>query len=191
MALIQTKLIINNYRNSIMFNGVFYCFTVLYYLYVSNLLGMKKRLLLLVLLSIGLNVFAQTESPKYDAALAKKLGADEYGMKNYIMVILKTGSAKIEDKNKLNELFKGHMDNINKLADEGKLVVAGPFGKNDKNYRGIFIFNVKTVEEANALLAGDPAVKEKLLEAEILPWYGSAALGEYLKVHKTIEQKTH
>lgn len=152
---------------------------------------MKKHLLLLVLLSTGLAAYAQTNNSNYDAALAKKLGADDYGMKNYVMVILKTGPAKIESKEKLNELFKGHMANINKLADEGKLVVAGPFGSNDKDYRGIFIFNVKTVEEANALLAGDPAVKEKLFEAEILPWYGSAALGEYIEVHKKIEQKKH
>ena len=166
-------------------------FTVFMYLYVSNLLSMKKHLLLLVLLSTGLAAYAQTNNSNYDAALAKKLGADDYGMKNYVMVILKTGPAKIESKEKLNELFKGHMANINKLADEGKLVVAGPFGANDKDYRGIFIFNVKTVEEANALLAGDPAIKEKLFEAEILPWYGSAALGEYLETHKKIEKKSH
>lgn len=148
-----------------------------------------KTLLLTAFILISFNGISQNTN--YDAALAEKLGADDYGMKNYVMVILKTGSAKIEDKAKLNKLFKGHMENINKLADEGKLVVAGPFGANDKNYRGIFIFNVKTVEEANTLLAGDPAVKEKLFDVEILPWYGSAALGEYIEVHKKIEKKSH
>ena len=152
---------------------------------------MKKRLLLFVLLSMALGATAQTDNSTYDAALAKKLGADAYGMKSYMMVILKTGPNKIEDKAKLNELFKGHMNNINKLSSEGKLVVAGPFGKNDKDYRGIFIFNAKTAEEVNEMLKGDPAIQEKLLEAEIIPWYGSAALGEYLKVHETIEQKKH
>lgn len=152
---------------------------------------MKKLLLLSIVFCAGFTAKAQTENPNYDKALAEKLGADDYGMKNYVMVILKTGSVKIEDKAKLNDLFKGHMENINKLADEGKLVVAGPFGANDKNYRGIFIFNVKTVEEANSLLAGDPAVKEKLFDIEILPWYGSAALGEYMEVHKKIEKKSH
>jgi uncharacterized protein YciI len=72
------------------------------------------------------------------------------------------------------------MDNIGRLVDEGKLVVAGPLGKNDLTYRGIFILNVKTVEEATELLQSDPAVKDGLLAAELLPWYGSAALGEYL-----------
>ncbi|WP_260392461.1 hypothetical protein [Empedobacter falsenii] len=40
----------------------------------------------------------------------------------------------------INEKFRGHLDNINRLVKEEKLVVAGPMGKNEKNYCGIFIF---------------------------------------------------
>jgi uncharacterized protein YciI len=150
---------------------------------------MKKIFhLLLLLLTVAFSS-AQTDNAKYDKALAEKLGADEYGMKQYVFVILKTGPAKIEDKAKVNELFRGHMENIGRLADEGKLVVAGPFMKNDRNYRGLFILNVKTVEEAKALLDTDPAVKAQLLEAELIPWYGSAALGEYLPVHEKIAKE--
>lgn len=152
---------------------------------------MKKYLFLLLLLCTGMGAFAQTNTPVYDADLAAKLGADEYGMKQYVLVILKTGPAKIEDKVKMGELFKAHMDNINKLAEAGKLTVAGPFVKNDKGYRGIFILNVKTFEEANALLAGDPTIKENVFEVEMFEWYGSAALGEYMETHKKIEKKKH
>jgi uncharacterized protein YciI len=152
---------------------------------------MKKYLLLLSLSLFSFCAMAQTDNPGYDAALAKKLGGDEYGMKQYVFVILKTGPNKIEDKAKMSELFKGHMDNINKLAEEGKLTVAGPFVKNDKGYRGIFIFNVKTLDEAKALLETDPTIKEKVLEAEMYEWYGSAALGEYMDAHKKIEKKKH
>ena len=60
-------------------------------------------------------------------------------------------------------------------------MVAGPLGKNDKTYRGIFILNVKTFEEANLLLQTDPTIKEKILEAELYNWYGSAALPAYLE----------
>ncbi|MGF1924382.1 MAG: DUF6265 family protein, partial [Bacteroidia bacterium] len=52
---------------------------------------------------------------------------------------------------------------------------------NDKNSRGIFILNVKTIDEAKAILATDPAVKAKLLAADLFNWNGSAALAEYLK----------
>lgn len=150
-----------------------------------------KRILLLLFLAFFFEANAQTENPNYDSKLAESLGGDEYGMKMYILAILKTGTNKTEDKEKLNELFKGHMDNINRLAKDGKLIVAGPLKKNDKNYRGIFILNAKNLEEANELLLSDPAIKEKVFEVEIFEWYGSAALPEYLKAHEKIEKKKH
>lgn len=150
-----------------------------------------KKIILIIFLAFFFKTNAQTENPKYDKTLAESLGGDEYGMKMYILAILKTGTNKTEDKEKLSALFKGHMENINRLAEEGKLVVAGPLKKNDKNYRGIFILNVKNKEEANELLLSDPAIKEKLFEVEIFEWYGSAALPEYLKIHEKIEKKKH
>ena len=92
------------------------------------------------------------------------------------------------DKAFISKAFQGHMDNIGRLADEGKLVMAGPMGKNDKTYRGIFIFDVKTLEEARKLVETDPAVKEKLLEAELYEYYGSAALPTHVEVHKKISK---
>ena len=149
---------------------------------------MKKIYLLAVLCAIAFGTKAQST---YNKALADSLGADEYGMKMYTFVILKTGENKTTDKAKMDSAFKGHMANIGKLAANGKLVVAGPMGKNDKNYRGIFIFNVKTVAEAQELLKSDPAVQSGILVAEIYPWYGSAALSVYLETHKKIEKTSH
>lgn len=120
-------------------------------------------------------------NPDYDSALAQKLGADDYGMKGYILVMLKTGTNQTTDKTFINNSFRGHLDNINRLVDDGKLIVAGPLGKNDKTYRGIFVLDVKTIEEAEALLQSDPAIKEDLLDFELYKWYGSAALPEYLE----------
>ena len=148
-----------------------------------------KSIIALALLFLSVNANSQIDNPKYDKALADSLGGDDYGMKPYVLVILKTGTNKIDKKETVDSLFKGHIANIDRLASIGKLVVAGPLKKNDKSYRGIFILNVKTIEEANALLATDPAVKEKLLDAELFQWYGSAALPEYLKVHEKIEKK--
>ena len=48
---------------------------------------------------------------------------------------------------------------------------------------------VQTIEEATTLLSTDPAIQEKLLDAELFQWYGSAALPEYLKAHEKIEKK--
>jgi uncharacterized protein len=147
---------------------------------------MKIITSLIVLCLIASVAFCQKANPKYDSALAKKYNADDYGMKKYVLVILKTGSKTTEDKKLRDSLFAGHMDNINRLVKINKLVVAGPLGKNDKTYRGIFILDVKTIEEANALLQTDPAVKAELLAVELYEWYGSAALPAYLDASEKV-----
>lgn len=132
----------------------------------------------------------KAEKPVFNKELATSLGADKYGMKNYVIVMLTPGSAKIEDKAKMGELMKGHLANIQKLADEGKIVVAGPFfEKNKQNFRGMFIFDTKSKEEAEQWVKTDPAVQANVFGYEILPWYGSAALPLYLKHHAEISQE--
>ncbi len=150
---------------------------------------LKNITQLALVLFLSQYTMAQTANPAYDKALADSLGGDDYGMKMYTLVILKTGPNKIDRKETVDSLFKGHMENIQRMAAAGKLMVAGPIKKNDKAYRGIFILNVKTTEEANELLAKDPAIKEKLLEAELFQWFGSSALPMYLPFHNKVEKK--
>ncbi|MBK8467304.1 MAG: hypothetical protein IPL32_15915 [Chloracidobacterium sp.] len=127
------------------------------------------------------------ETVKYDAELAKKLGGDERGMKNYVLVILKTGPKDGDFKGKeRDDIFAGHMKNIGRLADEGKLAVAGPFMKNDKGYRGLYIFNTAAIEEAQKMVESDPAVKAGILIPDMTLWYGSASLMATPEIHKTI-----
>lgn len=150
---------------------------------------MKKVILSAAFLCItAIGISQETES-KYDENLAKSLNADERGMKKYVFCLLKSGTNTTASKEETQKLFEGHMSNINKLAKEGKLVIAGPFMKNDRNYRGIYVFNVETIEEAKALVATDPAIQAKLLEAELTPWYATAALQETLKIHEKISKK--
>lgn len=145
-----------------------------------NYICSMKNLLFLFATLFAISSFAQKPNPSYDSTLAKKYGADDYGMKKYVLVILKTGSNTTTDKKFIDEMFKGHMDNMEVLVKNNQLIIAGPISKNDKTYRGIFILNVSTKEEAEKILETDPAVKSKLLEAEIYNWYGSAALPSYL-----------
>lgn len=153
------------------------------------------KLKVFITLSILLTTlsFAQEkkkEKVKFNQELATSLGADQYGMKAYTIVMLTTGSTKIDDKAKMGALMKGHMANIGKLADEGKIIVAGPFlEKNKENYRGMFIFNTKSKEEAEQWVKTDPAVQAGVFSYEIFPWYGSAALPMYLKHHEEISKE--
>src|ERR1700675_1414822 len=99
---------------------------------------MKRFLATLLLFTFSsTSVYAQVTEEKYDSVLAKKLKADDYGMKNYVFVLLKPGSNTSADKVTEDSLFHGHMNNITRLAGNGSLVLAGPFVKNDL-YRGLF-----------------------------------------------------
>lgn len=126
-------------------------------------------------------VDSTNQNPNFDAALAQEMGGDDYGMKSYVLVILKTGSNTSTDREFINNCFRSHMDNITRLVALNKLLVAGPLGKNTDAYRGIFILNVTSFDEAKELLAGDLAIQEGLLDYSLYQWYGSAALSKYLE----------
>jgi uncharacterized protein YciI len=124
----------------------------------------------------------------YDSAFAAKTGADEYGMKSYVMAYLKAGPNRSKDAAEAARLQRAHLDNITRMADAGTLVLAGPFLDNGET-RGIYIFNVATLEEAEALTATDPAIQAGTLIMELHPWYGSAALMELNTLHKKLAKK--
>jgi uncharacterized protein len=153
------------------------------------IIPMIRNLFIALLVITGTSCFAQSKNPQYDAQLAQKLGADEYGMKTYVIAFLKTGPNRLKDSAARADLQMAHLKNIIRLADEGKLIVAGPFLDN-QDIRGIFIFNVSTVEEAKKLTETDPAVKAGTLIMELHPWYGSAALVEAYHLHKKVEKKS-
>ena len=142
-----------------------------------------------LLLALALVCPAIAQEPAFDPELAKRLGADERGMKTYVLCILKTGPKDAEIKgDERKKVFAGHFENIGRLADEGKLVVAGPFGKNDKSFRGLYIFNVATIEEAEKLVMLDPAVQAGVFVPDLTLWYGSAAMMVVNDTHKRIEK---
>jgi uncharacterized protein YciI len=149
---------------------------------------MKRFVLLFVVLLVGMYAKGQNTNPNYDSTLAQHLGADEYGMKMYYFVLLKSGTNTTADKVLKDSLFMGHMANINKMLENKKLIVAGPMGKNSNQWRGIFILEAKDEDEVQQLLSNDPAITNNLLAPEISRWYGSAALPEYLKVADKIWQ---
>jgi uncharacterized protein YciI len=119
---------------------------------------------------------AAAAPPVFDAALAQRLGADERGMRPYVLVVLKTGPTRVEDPDKRKAMFAGHFANIERLAKAGKLVLAGPFAEDKDGWRGLYIFAVADVEEARALTATDPVIVNGEMVAEFHRWYGSAAV---------------
>jgi len=112
----------------------------------------------------------------HDAALAQRLGADERGMRGYVLVILKTGPTRVPDGPARDAMFAGHFANMERLAKAGKLAVAGPFSKDPSGWRGLYVFAVGSIDEARELAETDPVVVQGEMVAEYHAWYGSAAL---------------
>ena len=143
----------------------------------------SMRVLVLVVMSAA-SLLAQ--SP-YDAALAARLKADDEGMRTYVMAFLKAGPNRERPSDEAQKLQAAHRANIRRLAAEGKLVLAGPFADNGE-LRGIYIFDVATVAEAETLTRTDPAILAGQLVMELHPWYGSAALMTVNEVHSKIQK---
>ena len=101
------------------------------------------------------------------------------------MHFLKKGSNRSKDSIASAKLQRAHLDNIIKLAEEGTLVLAGPFLE-EGELRGIYIFDVKTIEEAKKLTETDPAIQAGSLEMDLKLWYGSAALLQINDIHQKI-----
>lgn len=125
--------------------------------------------------SMNWTAHASDPPPAYDPALASAVGADEHGMRSYVLVILKSSPTPVPQGPERDEMFKGHFANMKRLADEGKLALAGPLDGVD-GWRGLFILAVEDIEEARALVATDPVVAKGEMVAEFHRYYGSAAL---------------
>ena len=98
-------------------------------------------------------------------------------IRQYWLVLLSKGPTRNQDSATTAKIQTAHLNNINRLYNEGKIKVAGPFGKNDK-YQGLFIFDCPTKEEVEKLLQTDEAVSSGRLNFEILPWY-TAPIGSF------------
>ena len=124
--------------------------------------------------------------PVFDPALAARTGADEHGMRPYVLVVLKTGPKRMPDGAAREAMFAGHFANMERLSEQGKLVLAGPFLKDPAGWRGLFVFAVDDIEEARALAESDPVIVSGEMVAEYHPWYASAANMLLPDLHKQL-----
>jgi uncharacterized protein YciI len=153
---------------------------------------MTRSALFALALSLGVAGAAHSQAtaykPAFDAELAKSVGADEHGMRGYVFVVLKTGPKRMPDGPERDAMFKGHFANINRLAAERKLALAGPFDGVD-GWRGMFVFAVKDIDEAKALVATDPVIANGEMVAEFHKYYGSAALMLVNDAHQRVAKE--
>lgn len=101
-----------------------------------------------------------------------------YLMQQYYIVFLKRGENRDQDSATTAQLQEQHMAHLNRMANEGYMNLAGPFG-DDGDIRGIAVYNTPTLKMADSLARLDPMVKAGRLDVEIHPWW--AAKGSKLK----------
>ncbi len=122
------------------------------------------------------------------ACLCGCTGASEA---RYTLVYLKTGpnSASHTPEQK-QEIFKGHMSNMQRLAKEKKLIIAGPFVKpRDTSWRGLFVFDIAGVDEANHIAATDPGVASGEFVTDIRAAHGSPSLRDALRLEDELQAR--
>ena len=115
--------------------------------------------------------------------IAKPAPPTQNNVKQYWFVMLTKGNNRTHDSATAAKIQEGHMANISRLYNEGKLKVAGPFG-DEGEWRGIFIFDPMAIgcaskEEVEQLLNTDPAIAAGRLAYEIQPWW-TAAVGSFV-----------
>lgn len=141
-----------------------------------------------LMLPCGAAQAQDTPPAAFDAALAARVGADERGMRPYVFVLLRTGPNRMPAGPERDAMFKGHFANINRLAAEGKLALAGPYDGAD-GWRGLFVLATADVEEARRLVATDPVVSSGEMTPEFHRWWGSAALMVVNETHTRVARK--
>ncbi|MCH8493690.1 MAG: YciI family protein [Idiomarina sp.] len=130
---------------------------------------------------------SRAEINSYNPSLAAEFGADQYGMRVYVLAILRTGPAQELSQTERARLQRQHMETINELAEAGSLLMAGPFIDGGAE-RGIYLFNVSSIEDAQELAGLDPAIQAGVFELEYKLWYGSAALLQLNSIHQQIQK---
>ncbi|HWS77328.1 MAG TPA: YciI family protein [Thermomonas sp.] len=141
-------------------------------------------------MAVAQDAAPKADKPGFDAGLAERTGADEHGMRRYVLVVLKTGPTRMPDGEARKAMFAGHMANIQRLSKAGKLALAGPFMDGGGDWRGLYIFAVEDIEEARALVATDPVIANGEMVAEYHKWFGSAATMLIGELHEKLAQKS-
>ncbi len=137
---------------------------MIYGLHLGKLALMKRLITALSFLLVTACTSVDTESPLQD----------------FVFVFLKTGPAEDLSLERRQELERGHFANMDRLWDQGSLLIAGPFAdpRPDPDNRGVFIFDVADVALAEDLTRTDPALQAGILRLVAYPFTTANPLRE-------------
>jgi len=96
-----------------------------------------------------------------------------YRMKQYWFVLYTKGDGPPLDSLTAATLQAEHLAHQDAQGKQGLIVMAGPFGKNDADWRGLLLYDCDTREEVEAKLKEDPLVRAGRLTYAVHPWWGA------------------
>lgn len=70
----------------------------------------------------------------------------------------------------MEKMQKGHLDNMQRLMNEGKMLIGGPVG-NSKTMRGIAVLDLPDKAAVEKEFASDPFIKAKVMTMQVYDWY--------------------
>lgn len=142
---------------------------------------MKKTILVLAILTSTL-AWASDDKKEGETEVqeeTKESVEESPKVENYIVGILKAGPNMEIDSLEKAEMLESHVEYLKRLNERGKLYASGPLSTNPE-MRGLYIFNVRSIESAAALMQQDAAIREGLVTVEYHVWktrdYPSVAL---------------
>lgn len=82
-------------------------------------------------------------------------------VRDYVFVFIRTGPLRTPTPEQSREAMQGHFANMQRLADEGKLLIAGPYAdpRPTPDHRGIFVMDETEVAKGLELANTDPAAE--------------------------------
>lgn len=111
-----------------------------------------------------------------EVAVVKGDSTEPFQMKQYWITFLYKGPDRTHDSAAAARIQTAHIANIDRLAKEGKIVIAGPMDY-DQDLRGIFIINAPDSATAASYVKTDSAIITGRLRFELHPWW--TAKGKY------------
>jgi uncharacterized protein YciI len=111
--------------------------------------------------------------------------------RDYVFVFIKTAPATDLSPEAQREAFAGHFSNMQRLADAGELLIAGPLGepKSDPDHRGLFVIDETTLAGGMAHAETDPTTKLGVFVLEGHLFTTDGRLVELLRLEKEDEAR--
>jgi len=141
-----------------------------------KLLSIASLLLILLIACKDENkTQSQSVSANYDLQSDTTVYSKE--MKRFWLVELRKGPNRNQDSASRVKIQAAHIANIERLAKEGKIIMAGPIGIED-DLQGIFLMNCSDSTEVEKFVQTDTAVITGRLIMKYYPWW--TAKGKFI-----------